>query len=146
MHLRPVKTSTLPSSANYSPDKTTNYLAITGSYLQRMRDAIEFAEKNRVRASMRREELRARAVDHLTARATQTGMRAPTDIEIDVHTDTLAVSDPKFKLYVENEQWGCRLGAMYAAAHAAECSQYTTNFVKTIMLTIIDRFKKSSNA
>lgn len=124
------------------PRETAAYLCITGNYQRRMRDAIVFAERNRVLAFNRRDELVERAHAQLKNKHRQGRMAPPTDVMLDIYAETIIQADELYKLYVSNEQWGSRLGATYAAAHSAECAQETLQLTQR-MLEVLSNLEQA---
>lgn len=103
---------------------------LNGSYLDKMRDAVGYSERNRAAADVRFDEVVAVVTQRIRAAersgATQSVM---SNAAVTATAETQLKTDKRFNSRVDDEQWGARLGTLYAVAELAESVPLLVNLL-----------------
>lgn len=107
-------------------------VALAGTYRAKLRESIEFAEKNRADVAVVARSVRIRVERRLTRLAAAQRRDGPETREVDLAVDSDLEKDKWVKLAVANEQWGGRLAMMYALADIAAAQHSQTELLREI--------------
>lgn len=105
-------------------------LCTTGTYADKAREAIEFAERHRQLAALRRQLIRDVEARALAARHAAAEMPPPRPAEIETVTDARVAADPAWQSHIGDEQWGVRLATAYAALDSAETQREMLRYLR----------------
>lgn len=88
----------------------------TGTYIDKMNEALIFTESSRQRVTDLSAEVSERARVELTHRHAMIGMRAPSTVDVAVKAGREIADDARVKLATADERWGAQLAQTYALA------------------------------
>lgn len=110
-------------------------LGLTGTYLQRLLEVLNFAHEHRKKAFDYADKVKPDVVAALERRGRDSGRgRAhvpPKDDEIAFALDRRLTGDPKFTGPVSNERWGMRLASTYALVESLYTQRALVDRVET---------------
>lgn len=114
-----------------------DYLALRGTYIERMHAALKFAHDNRLKAFRYADFLRPDVERDLTQRSGEAGRQRahvmPSAQEVSFALDRRLAGDPKFTGPVANERWGIRLANTYALVELLYAQRYTNFLLERLL-------------
>lgn len=115
-------------------------VALSGTFIEKMNEALRFSEKNRARAVTETQRLCVDLLSVENARRRALGMPQLTvdSASIRAAVNVAAGNDTRIKSAVDNEQWGYRLTTMYALAELVT-AQREANFIAAQQLKATQR-------
>lgn len=113
-------------------DNTPRPRCVSGTYLDKMNEAIRFSEEKRWRVVTLTQEISEASAQELIKRHRQLGKPPPTKAHLETAADKACEADPRWQTAVGDEQWGYRLTTMYALAELVAATRENTQVLKAI--------------
>ena len=107
---------------------------IGGSYIARMNAAIIWSEESRVAATERGEEIGDEARAELIERYRLKKVAPPSQPMLDTVANKAIENDERWGVLVSQEQWACRLAAMYSSAELVVSTREQTQILDAIFI------------
>jgi hypothetical protein len=107
-------------------------VSLTGSFLEKMQEALRFSEKNRRRAVKVREDIRAVVANELHRRHAYVDMPV-SNAQLDTIVDARVAADSRFSVAVANEGWGRDLAQTYALVELVAAQNETNALLRELL-------------